>query len=295
MGRVESISHLARFKIKSGEPFIRPAEQRPAEVARRLRTVDFVIARWRDAAFGIHIHAHIAPHHLAGGQVAHHAERVAATHGENFRPALLGVLEQIAFGNAVTALRQGFNAQDLSAQVVGIAGAAQGIGQFVAGALIDGQFGNGRGIVADAYQNAAFGITGDPTAKVIRALFLDRNFNNGPFQRRVDFAFANNKARQPHHALFFFRAVEDEKCARLSEVGIERHTHQAHFTKHRCLHPPQSLRGLARRHQQHASRPFDQNHGAVVQHVNAHGIGKSRHKRGAFEALGIERGLGQNH
>src|SRR5205814_613517 len=113
----------------------------PAVVAGAARLVELVVpARAAVGIVGVGVGAYFAPVKPAGLGVDRDAEGVAVAHGVDFRAPLAGRRadgEEVAGGNGVGAVGLRHDAQDLAAEVVGIAGRALGVVLFPAGALVD--------------------------------------------------------------------------------------------------------------------------------------------------------------
>ena len=119
--RLKGSHHLVVLKIINRVRLIRPDEQRPTEVARLGRSIDFIIPERINLQLRKHIRPHIAEVQRAVGVIDCHAKRIAHAHRVHFRSTLFWVGKQIPLRNHVPALILRLDAQNLAAQILRVA------------------------------------------------------------------------------------------------------------------------------------------------------------------------------
>ncbi len=232
VGRLHRIlrrQRRVRHEVVKRKRVILADEVRPAEVSGAFGLVHLVVPAGADFGVGRGIGANLAPVDVAGLAIDGHPPGVPVPHGVDFGARIRGAGgKQVAFGDRVGAVVFRVDADDLTAEVVRVAGAALVVPAAAARALIGLRLEGIRGVVADRHEQVAGRIPRHPAARVAAGLALDGVFEHDFFCTIHERAVAVVPSRQ--HVLGFGGVrIEQEDPRFLVEVWMHSHPHQPFF------------------------------------------------------------------
>ena len=202
-------NHVLEVPVVVGS--IRAVNVRPARVVRVVEADDVPLDVPHRAAVLVRlagVGSIVAPRERVRLRVDLEAERVAHAHHEDLGAGQLGaLLEEVALGDRVRAVFFDVDAQDLAAQVVGVARTAAGVearvhaGCVVGGRVPVGTGGAGGGVVARREVEVALIVEVDVGAHVAALAALGVDVENGLLGRHVEAVAGPLHAREAVDAL----------------------------------------------------------------------------------------------
>src|SRR6266550_2327043 len=165
-------------------------EVRPAVIAGAARLVDFVVtARPTSDGVFIRVGTDVAPVQESGMRVDREPIGIAMPHRVDLGPCLRrSFRKEISVGDGVGAVGLGMDADDLPAQVVGVAGRFLRVPRYTARPLVERGVSAGEWIrvVAGGHEEIALAVEGDRAAGVTALQALSRYLEENLSRRQVE-------------------------------------------------------------------------------------------------------------
>ena len=240
MCRIKLRAHLLRHVVVVEVGEVVPDEIRPAEIARLLRLIDLIVAARSPSAFAASIRPNLAPIDDSRDLIHAHAPGIAAAHAVNFRTCVRRAgREKIALGNFIGAVWLRTNADDLSAQVVGIRRRLLRVPRLLAFAFVERRVAFGIAVrvsvIAGGDVNAAVRAKLDRACMVAAFPPLLAKGEHDLLTLHIEHVTVHHEPAEPL-ALHVFRRMVEVDPVVVGELRIEREAEQPILIRRCHLH-----------------------------------------------------------